>query len=126
MVCEELHLRPRYLVHDRDTKFTAQFDGILESTGCDVKRLPYKAPNVNPYAESWVGTIKRECAVHFVVLGEQHLRYLVREYVKYYNSVRPHGSVAGPLDELPVIAEGEVCCEESLGGLLKHYHRSAA
>ena len=80
----------------------------------------------NPYAESWAGTIKRECLDHFVVLGEQHLRHLVSEYVKYYNSVRPHGLIGGPLDELPVVAQGEVCCEEKLGGLLKHYYRKTA
>ena len=60
-ICDETDLHPGYLIHDRDSKFTQQFDGIIRSIGCDPKRLPYKSPNLNPYAESWIGTIKREC-----------------------------------------------------------------
>ena len=95
-------------------------------TGCTPKRLPYKSPNLNPYAESWVGTLRRECLDHFAVLGEKHLRYLIGEYVGYYNTVRPHGSIGGPLGPLAMPAAGQVHCDERLGGLLKHYYRKAA
>jgi hypothetical protein len=60
------------------------------------------------------------------VLGERHLRYLATEYVDYYNTVRPHGSMGGPLEPVAMPTEGEVFCESRLGGLLKHYYRKAA
>ena len=63
---------------------------------------------------------------HFIVMGEAHLRLLLKEYIQYYNTVRPHSSMDGPLEPLPVLTHGEICCEERLGGLLKHYYRKAA
>ena len=126
MVCQKSGLRPGHLLHDRDSKFTLPFDDLLASEGFKPKRLPYKSPNLNPYAESWVGTIRRECLDHFLVLGERHLRYLATEYVDYYNTVRPHGSMGGPLEPVAMPTEGEVFCESRLGGLLKHYYRKAA
>ena len=125
-VCQESGLRPGYLLHDLDSKFTLPFDDLLASAGFKPKRLPYKSPNLNPYAEAWVGTIRRECLDHFAVLGEGPLRYLVTEYVDFYNTVRPHGSIGGPLEPLAMPAEGKVLCEHRLGGWLKHYYRRAA
>jgi len=55
-----------------------------------VKQIPYKSPNLSPYAEGWVGTIKRECLDYFYVFGEKHLEHLINEWVDYYNTVRPH------------------------------------
>jgi transposase InsO family protein len=110
-------LRPGYLLHDRDAKFTAAFDDLLESAGFKPKRLPHRSPNLNPYAESWLGTIRRECLDHFLVLGEGHLRYLVSRHVDFYNTVRSHGAMGGPLEPSAMPAEGPVLCEHWLGGL---------
>jgi putative transposase len=118
-----------YLIHDRDGKFTAQFDAIVESEGTKVVRLTPHAPNLNAYAERWVQSLKHECLNSFVVLGEQHLRYLVSHYLAHYLLERPHQSK----DNLPLSGasppqnlHGEIVCHERLGGLLKHYTRRAA
>jgi putative transposase len=79
---------------------------------------------MNSYAESWVGTIKRECLSHFIVFGELHLRYLISEYVKYYNTIRPHSSMDNmPLELIPDKDKGQVKCQSKLGGVIKHYYR---
>ena len=89
-----------------------------------MQRIPYRSPNLNPYAEGWVGTIKRECLDHFVVFGERHFRYLVREYVKYYNTVRPHSGLGNlPLDYHTRKTKGKILCDSRLGGVLRHYYR---
>ena len=126
IIRDEEDLAASYLMHDQDTKFTKQFDDIISSSGCTPKKLPYKSPNLNPYAESLAGTIQRECLNHFIVVGEAHLRLLLKEYIHYYNTVRPHSSMGGPLEPLRVLTYGEICCHERLGGLLKHYYRKAA
>ncbi len=84
------------------------------------------SPNMNSYAESWVGTIKRECLNHFIVFGERHLRYLISEYVKHYNENRPHKAMNNmPLKktELSKGNTGEIKCQSKLGGIIKHYYR---
>jgi len=86
--------RPALLIRDRDKKFSAAFDEFFHANHVQVKPIPFRSPNLNPYAEGWVGTIKRECVDHFIVFGERHLRYLVREYLDYYNSERAHPTLA--------------------------------
>ncbi|MEW6008198.1 MAG: integrase core domain-containing protein [Candidatus Omnitrophota bacterium] len=114
----------KLLIRDSDTKFSREFDEIINRYGAEVKRIPYRSPNLNPYAEGWVGTIKRECLDYFFVFGEKHFRYLVKEYVKYYNTVRPHSS----LDNMPINyraknGNGKLKCDSRLGGLIRHYYR---
>ena len=84
--------RPEYIVCDKDTKFTAQFEVILESDDIELKRTAVRAPNQNAYAERFAQTIQQKCLDHFVVLGEKHLRHLIQEFVTYYNEQRPHSS----------------------------------
>ena len=79
----------RYILHDRDRKYTAKFDAILKSEGIKPVRLPVRAPNLNAYAESWLGSLKRECLNHFIVFGERHLNFLIREYLAYYHYETP-------------------------------------
>jgi len=120
------------LVKDGDTKFTAKFDEVFKSEGITVKRLPYASPNLNAHAERFVQSIKNECLDQFVVFGERHLDFLLREYEDHYNTVRPHqglGSV--PLNLIPLPGAGppvpaEIECDSRLGGLLRHDHRRAA
>ncbi len=88
--------------------------------------MPYKSPNLNPYAESWIGTLKRECLNKFICFGEDHLRHILKEYVEFYNTVRPHSSLDRPIDYEPTITEGKVVCDSRLSGLLKHYYRRKA
>ena len=118
-----------YLIHDRDTKFTAQFDAMLEAEGVTIKEPTAKSPNMNAFAERWAQSVQVECLDHFVVLGEDHLRHIVGEYVAYFNAERPHQAMGNsPLTEPTgtVPTDGEVRCQERLGGLLRHYYRKAA
>lgn len=88
---------------------------------------------MNPYAETWVQRIKRECLDHFLVLGERHLRHLIREYLVHFHEERPHQGLGNrPLGEthpppaVDTIPADEIVCRERLGGLLRHYQRRNA
>jgi hypothetical protein len=79
---------PSYVMRDADTKYTRQFDGILQGEGIKVKRHTPVSPNLNAYVERFIQSIQQECLDHFIVCGERHFEYLVREYVEHY-----HGEV---------------------------------
>jgi len=116
----------KLLIRDRDTKFSGNFDELFKNKGYTVQKLPFMSPNMNSYAESWVGTIKRECLNRFIVFGERHLRYLISEYVKHYNENRPHSAMNNmPLEETELNKRntGEIKCQSKLGGIIKHYYR---
>ena len=68
----------KLLLRDGDSKYSKEFDRIIKKYGTKVKKFPYRSPNLNPYAEGWVGTIKRECLNYFFVFGEKHFKYLVK------------------------------------------------
>jgi len=113
----------RCLVRDRDNKYPKEFDAILRKHRVLVRKIPYRSPNLNPYAEGFVGTIKRECLDHFIVFGEQHFKYLIKEYIKYYNVKRPHSAMGNmPLGRIQK-SNGSVKCKSSLGGMIRHYYR---
>jgi len=116
--------KKKLLIRDRDNKYPKEFDELLRQYNVKVRKIPYKSPNLNPYAEGWVGTIKRECLDHFVVFGERHFKYLVKEYVKYYNTVRPHSGLDNmPIDYRSHKTTGKIKCTSRLGGVLRHYYR---
>jgi putative transposase len=125
--------KPRYLSRDHDTKFTRQFDEILESEGVEVKAVGPRAPNMNAVAERWVQSVKQECLDHFVVFGVAHLRYILNQYLDWYHRCRSHQGLddklvdggATPAVAGPMSAD-DIVREEQLGGLLKHYYRKAA
>jgi len=131
---EQGDAKPTHIVRDRDTKFTEQFCAILEYEGIQFRPIPPRSPNMNPFSEAWVQRTKHEVLNQFVVFGEEHLRYLVNEWVAYYHAHRPHqglgnvliGAAQPPPEPLPEFRCDEVVCHESLGGLLKHYERKAA
>ncbi|MEN1705334.1 MAG: integrase core domain-containing protein [Planctomycetota bacterium] len=121
---------PMMLMHDRDPRFMGRsFDGLLQVMGVPVQPLSPGVPNLNAHMERWIRSIKNECLDHFIVFGEKHLRYLVDEYVDYYNTVRPHQGIGNEtIPRLKLVTDeplGEVVCETRLGGLLKHYRRAA-
>ena len=121
-----------YLIRDGDTKFTEKFDEIFKSEGIKVKKLPFRSPNLNAFSERWVQTVQNECLNHFVVFGERHLEYLLREFEDFYNTVRPHQGLGNrtigivPLPDPGKLSPAEIECDSRLGGLLRHYHRKAA
>ncbi len=85
----------RFLIHDRDSIFSAELDESLTSFGLKVLRTPVRAPKANAYCERLVGTIRRECLDFVIPFGEKHLRRILREWVSHYNCGRPH-SALGP------------------------------
>jgi putative transposase len=114
----------KLLIRDRDTKFSGNFDELFKNGGFSVQKTPFMSPNMNACAESWVGTIKRECLNHFIVFGERHLRYLISEYAKHYNTTRPHSSMDNmPLEFRTNKNRGQIKCQSRLGGVIKHYYR---
>jgi len=119
---------PRYLLHDRDSKFTDHGDNLRSAVGSKAIRLPVRSPNLNAHAERWVRTVREECLDRVIVLNDSHLRWVLREFIRYYNSRRPHRSLNLRPPEGPVSSseEGAVLCRRVLGGLINDYHRQAA
>jgi transposase InsO family protein len=119
----------RYVLHDRDTKFTQAFDGLLRASGVEPVVLPPRSPNLNAHCERFVRSIKEEALHQMMILGEDALRYVLRQYLTYYHVERNHQG----LDNQLIAREGavgrqtgQVARRERLGGLLSYYYREAA
>jgi len=84
----------KFLIRDRDTKFTASFDAIFAADGTRVITTPVRAPRANAICERVIGTIRRECLDRMLILGRRHLQAVLAEYVEHYNSHRPHRSLS--------------------------------
>ena len=121
------------LIRDRDGMYVREFDAVFKKAGVAIKPTAPRAPNQNAFVERWIGSIKFECLNRFIVFGQQHLDYIVGEYVSFYNEVRPHQGLDNrPLqgewsavDKSPGKTE-QIVCHARLGGVLKHYERLAA
>ncbi len=118
----------RFLIHDRDSKFTGAFDTVFKAQGVQIIRTPFHAPNADAFAERWVRTVREECLDHLFILNASHLRCVLREYVSYYNEARPHQGIQQdtPIPRLPCANEGAIRRREVLGGLIHDYYREAA
>src|SRR5207247_3940047 len=130
LAVEEQLASVRFLLHDRDTKFSGAFDELACSEGVRVVRTPFRAPPANAIAERWVRTVRYECLDHTLVFGRGHLERVIRDYVTHYNAERPHRSL-----ELVASAAAHQACgspasdilrRDVLGGLLHEYYAAAA
>ena len=118
----------RSLIHDRDSKFSPGFAAVFRSEGVEVVRTPYRAPSANAIAERWVGSVRRECLDHLLIVSEAHLRRVLTVYVGHYNQARPHQGLEQrtPLPPTERAERGPIRRRDLLGGLLREYYREAA
>ncbi len=116
----------RFLILDRDSKFTKQFKDTLKSAGVNVILSPFQAPNCNAFAERFVLSIKSECLNRMIFFGEGSLRRACSSFLEHYHSERAHQGLDNErIERVEHGGTGEVECSERLGGLLKHYRRAA-
>jgi transposase InsO family protein len=80
----------RFLIHDRDSKFSRSFDEVFRSEGIEIIRTAFRAPNANAFAECWVGTVRRDCLDWLLISSRRQLERVLRVYVDHYNTHRPH------------------------------------
>ena len=123
--------RPRYLIRDNDGKYGGKFDALAVASGIEMVRIPPRSPNLNPICERFLGSVRRECLDHIVILGERQLRRVLREYIEsYFNTARPHQGLGQrmprPSPSTPEQSpEGRLIAIPVLGGL-HHDYRWAA
>ena len=136
MQLDDAGVRPLFLVRDRDSKFTRDFDEVFRSEGIRVIKAPVRAPRARAHAERWVGTVRRECLDRLLILGRSHLEHVLAAYVAHYNEHRPHRALAQrpplhtrpPSDKQPIaelIDLDRVRRRDLLGGLIHEYELAA-
>jgi transposase InsO family protein len=127
--CDGFLMDKRYLLHDRDTKFTPAFDAFLKDSGVEPIVLPPRSPNLNAHCERFVRSIKEETLDQMLILGERALHYIIGEYLAHYHAERNHQGLSNQLiaPEADLGSHsGQVSRRERLGGLLSYYYRDAA
>jgi putative transposase len=121
----------RFLIRDRDSKYSAGFDEVIRSEGLRIVRTPIKAPLANAFAERFVGTLRRECLDHTLIFGRRHLESVLKTYIAHYNGHRPHRSLDmnAPVPKSPPdtsdASPRSVIRRDVLGGLIHEYERAA-
>jgi putative transposase len=122
--------RFRFVIRDRDAKFTAAFDAVFAAEGIRVLVTPVRAPRANAYAERWVGTVRRELLDRMLILRCRQLQLVLTEYADHYNVHRPHRALGqapplGPDEPTVVVPVGSVVRRDRVGGLIHEYAQVA-
>jgi len=132
MEMEDRHNPVRFLLHDRDTKFTGAFDEVFRTDDVRVIKTPIQAPNANAHAERWVRTVRQECLDWLLIVGKRQLERVLHTYVDHYNRQRPHRALGlappdppGELIAFPHATAAHVHRRDRLGGLLHEHARAA-
>ena len=121
----------RFLIRDRDAKFSGPFDEVFRTEGVNIVKTPIRAPRANAFAERWVRTVRAECLDWMLVLGRRHLERVLRIYTAHYNEARPHRGLdlntpESRPDSIPCPALGErVRRLDLFGGLIHEYEVAA-
>jgi len=123
----------RFLIHDRDAKFSGGFDHVFQREGITVIRTPVRAPNANAHAERWVGSVRRECIDRLLIFSRRQLEHVLRVYARHYNRHRPHRSLAfrppEQADRSPTPPRAppypQLNRRDLLGGLIHEYEHAA-
>jgi transposase InsO family protein len=119
---------PKHLITDNDSKYGSLFAQVAAATGIDHIRTAYRATLMNAICERFLGSARRECLDHVLVLGERHLLRVLRDYVTYFNSARPHQGLQQRIPEPTVDRAGDagaIYAVPVLGGLHHTYCRAA-
>lgn len=120
----------RFLIHDRDTRFTSSFDVVFNSEGVESMLTPYRCPKANAFAERWVRTVREECLDRVLIISQAHLRRVLQEYIRYYNHRRPHQGID---QQIPIprslrqegtVKRRDISRKEVLGGIIHDYYRN--
>jgi transposase InsO family protein len=121
----------RFLIRDRDTKFTIAFDAVFAAAGIEILKIPPRAPRANAYAERWVRTVRSECLDWTLIWNRRHLERVLAEYLRHYNTARPHRGInlevpvpATP-SSLTTVTELRVERTDVLSGLIHEYRHAA-
>ena len=118
----------RFLLHDRDTKFSEDFAAVFRAAGVEPLKLPPQSPNLNAFAERWARSVKDECLDQFILFGEGSLRHALQEYLAYHQHERNHQGLDNLIpfpNERAQGQDGTIRKSDRLGGLLNFYHRAA-
>jgi putative transposase len=120
----------KFLIRDRDAKFSAAFDAVFAAVGIRIIRTPVQAPRANAVAERWIASARRECLDRMVITGERHLRLVLSEYIDHYDFHRPRRALhqsppAGRPHPPALSANVRVLRRDRLGGLIREYAQVA-
>jgi putative transposase len=122
---------PKYLIRDNDSKFGVNFARVAKTSNIEILKTPFCAPRANALCERFLGSVRRECLDHLLILHEKQLHRVLNSYVHYFNRARPHQGIKQQIPEQkadPVPANcagGKVISFPVLGGLHHDYRRSA-
>ena len=122
---------PTYLIRDNDAKYAPRFEAVARGSGIEVLRTPIQAPRANAICERLLGSVRRECLDHIVIISEAHLRRVLSEYVRYFNHSRPHQGINQRVpdrESSPNRSAGTtegIVSSPVLGGLHHEYRRAA-
>jgi putative transposase len=115
----------RFLIHDRDTKFSHAFDEVFRTEAIKIIRLPVQSPNANAFAERWMRTVRADCLDRILVVGRRHLEHVLRVYRRHYNEHRPHRALEllppDGGDPTPLNTTRCLHRRDLLGGLIHEY-----
>jgi hypothetical protein len=120
----DLQMRLRFLIRDRDSKYTTAFDAVFEADDVTIIKTPPQAPRANAICERWISTLRHECTDRMLVYSERHLRHVLHHYLAHYNEHRPHRALQRrpPVPPPPArIAGMHIHRREILNGLINEY-----
>jgi len=147
MDLDDARVAAKFLIRDRDAKYSHSFDEVFTGAGAKVVKTPTKAPNANAFVEHFVRSVRKECLDHLLITGERHLRRVLQVYADHYDTARPHQGLGQEIPTAPSAEgprllplrggksadghgshgsrRGKICRRDRLGGLIHEYVRAA-
>jgi hypothetical protein len=122
---------PKHLIRDNDQKYGSHFAAVAAGAQTDVIKTPFRAPHANAVCERFIGSVRRECLNHLLIRDERHLFRMLKAYIQYFKTCRPHQGIGqrlpqSPLEEVTVRQTGPILAHSVLSGLHHYYYRAAA